>query len=48
MFHARPAANIITETHYAATWLLHPYAPKVEIPAAITARIERMKQKEQS
>lgn len=47
-FKKEPPMFQITETHYAATWLLHPYAPKVEIPAAITARIERMKQKEQS
>lgn len=33
----------ITDTHYAATWLLHPLAPKVEIPAAVTERIQRMK-----
>lgn len=33
----------ITETHYAATWLLHPLAPKVEIPTAVRARIARMK-----
>ena len=35
----------ISETHRAATWLLHPDAPKVEIPKTITDRIERMKQK---
>jgi hypothetical protein len=35
----------ITETHKAATWLLHPDAPKVEMPKIITERIERMKAK---
>ncbi|MBQ5991327.1 MAG: ABC transporter ATP-binding protein [Clostridia bacterium] len=32
----------VTDTHYAATWLLHPDAPKVEVPKAITDRIRRM------
>ena len=35
----------ITETHSAATWLLHPDAPKVEPPKIITERIARMKAK---
>ncbi|NME07496.1 ABC transporter ATP-binding protein [Psychrobacillus sp. BL-248-WT-3] len=30
----------VSDTHYAATWLLHPDAPKVEPPASI---VERMK-----
>lgn len=33
----------VSETHSAATWLLHPNAPKVEPPALVTERIERMK-----
>ena len=33
----------ITETHSAATWLLDPRAPKVEMPKELKARIERMK-----
>ena len=32
----------VSDTHYAATWLLHPDAPKVEVPKAITDRIRRM------
>ncbi|MBQ7875007.1 MAG: ATP-binding cassette domain-containing protein [Oscillospiraceae bacterium] len=32
----------VSETHKAATWLLHPDAPKVETPKAITDRINRM------
>jgi oligopeptide transport system ATP-binding protein len=28
----------ISDTHYAATWLLHPNAPKVEPPAAVKRR----------
>ncbi|WP_075981432.1 ABC transporter ATP-binding protein [Bacillus massilinigeriensis] len=31
----------VSDTHYAATWLLHPDAPKVEPPAAV---LKRMKQ----
>lgn len=33
----------ITDTHYAATWLLDERAPKVEMPAELKTRIERMK-----
>jgi len=32
----------ISDTHYAATWLLHEKAPKVEMPAELKARIDRM------
>ena len=31
----------ISETHFAATWLLHPDAPKVELPPALQARLTR-------
>lgn len=31
----------ISETHFAATWLLHPNAPKVELPPALRARLDR-------
>ena len=31
----------ISETHFAATWLLHPDAPKVEPPPALRARLAR-------
>ena len=34
----------ISDTHYAATWLLDERAPKVEMPAELKARIERMKE----
>ena len=42
-FEEQPPLFKITETHYAATWLLHPDAPKVEMPKIIKDRIERMK-----
>ena len=42
-FELEPPLFDITETHRAATWLLHPNAPKVEMPELIKARIERSK-----
>ncbi len=42
-FEMQPPMFKISETHYAATWLLHPNAPKVEPPKAVTDRIARMK-----
>ena len=44
-FEMQPPMFKISDTHYAATWLLHPDAPKVEIPKIITDRIARMKEK---
>ena len=38
----------ITETHSAATWLLDPRAPKVEMPVELKNRIERMKKEAQA
>ena len=40
---ADPPMFKITDTHYAATWLLDPRAPKVEMPEELAHRIERMK-----
>ena len=42
-FEEQPPLFDITDTHSAATWLLHPNAPKVEMPKIITERIERIK-----
>lgn len=42
-FEEQPPMFKISDTHYAATWLLHPDAPKVNPPKAIVDRIERMK-----
>ncbi len=42
-FEIEPPLFEITDTHSAATWLLHPNAPKVEMPNIIKARIERLK-----
>ena len=44
-FEAQPPMFEVSETHKAATWLLHPDAPQVDIPKGITDRIARMKQK---
>ena len=38
---AAPPLFKVSETHYAATWLLHPDAPKVELPEELRHRIER-------
>ncbi len=42
-FEIEPPLFEVTPTHHAATWLLHPNAPKVEMPQLIKARIERLK-----
>jgi len=42
-FEVEPPLFEISPTHYAATWLLHPNAPKVEMPQLIKSRIERLK-----
>ena len=39
---AEPPMFKVSETHYAATWLLDPRAPKVEMPEELKKRIERM------
>ena len=46
-FEQQPPAFQVSDTHWAATWLLHPDAPHVEPPAIVTERIRRM-QKEQA
>ena len=43
-FEMQPPMFQVSDTHFAATWLLHPNAPKVELPKIIRERIERMKQ----
>lgn len=42
-FEREPPMFEISPTHRAASWLLHPKAPKVEPPDAVLGRIERMK-----
>jgi oligopeptide transport system ATP-binding protein len=43
-FEEEPPYFRISDTHYAATWLLHPEAPKVEMPDILKHRIELMKE----
>ncbi len=38
-FLAEPPVFKITDTHYAATWLLHPLAPKVEKPFGVGKKV---------
>ena len=40
---ADPPMFQVTDTHYAATWLLDPRAPKAEMPLELKERIARMK-----
>ena len=42
-FELQPPMFKISDTHSAATWLLHPDAPKVDPPKQVTDRIARMK-----
>ena len=42
-FEKQPPMFKISDTHYAATWLLHPNAPKVDLPKIVKARINRIK-----
>jgi len=44
-FERQPPMFQISESHYAATWLLHPDAPKVDPPKIVMDRIARMKSK---
>ena len=44
-FEQQPPMFEVSPTHKAATWLLHPDAPKVEMPKIIVDRIQRMKEK---
>ena len=42
-FEEEPPFFKVSDTHYAATWLLAPKAPKVEPPKIVVDRISRMK-----
>ncbi|RUL53577.1 ABC transporter ATP-binding protein [Lysinibacillus antri] len=39
-YEVEPPMFQVSETHFAKTWLLHPDAPKVDVPEAISRRIE--------
>lgn len=40
-FEREPPMFKVSDTHYAATWLLHPDAPKVEMPQMLKERIKQ-------
>ncbi len=40
-FEEDPPMFKISDTHYAASWLLHPYAPEVQMPDQLKKRIEK-------
>ena len=42
-FEMQPPMFKVSDTNYAATWLLHPNAPKIDPPKIVTDRIARMK-----
>ena len=44
-FEQQPPMFAVSDTHFAATWLLHPDAPKVDPPKSVTDRIARMQAK---
>ena len=43
-FEQQPPAFSVSETHWAATWLLHPDAPPVALPEQLRQRIQRMQE----
>lgn len=46
-YEQEPPQFKVSDTHWAATWLLHPNAPRVEMPKIISERIARMRAKEE-
>lgn len=46
-FEMDPPLFKVSDTHYAATWLLHEQAPEVKPPAVVEKRILQMKAGEQ-
>jgi len=47
-YEQQPPMFAVSETHSAATWLLHPDAPKIDKPQIISDRIERMLKKSEA
>ncbi len=47
-YEEQPPFFKVSDSHYAATWLLHSLAPKAEMPEALKKRIERMKNGEKN
>ena len=40
-YEREPPMFKVSDTHYAATWMLHPDAPKVEMPPELKERIQQ-------
>ncbi|QXE02720.1 ABC transporter ATP-binding protein [Terribacillus sp. DMT04] len=47
-FEEEPPMFKVSDTHYAATWLLHEDAPKIEPPASVKKRIDSMDHSEEA
>ncbi len=47
-FEETPPMFKVSNTHEAATWLLHPNAPKVELPEILQKRIHNMKSEDEN
>ncbi|MBQ8320413.1 MAG: ABC transporter ATP-binding protein [Clostridia bacterium] len=45
-FEKEPPFFKVSDTHYAATWLMHEFAPKTAMPKELKSRITRMKRTE--
>lgn len=45
-FEEEPPMFQVSDTHYAATWLLHENAPKIEMPERVKQRIRFMKERQ--
>lgn len=45
-FEQEPPVFKVSDTHYAATWQLHPSAPKIERPRALERRIQNSKKRQ--
>ena len=45
-FERQPPFFKVSDTHYAATWLLHPDAPKIDPPKSVTDRIKALREME--
>jgi oligopeptide transport system ATP-binding protein len=44
-YEEQPPMFQISDTHFAATWLLHPMAPKLEMPHVLAKRIAQFKER---
>lgn len=46
--HEKPPYFKVSDSHYAATWLLHPDAPKVEMPKIVRDRVAKYKKQDKA